>query len=298
MNSSLEVLKQVYKPYRYTLKKKSIILETTAGNYVVKEKGSTDIKELYSYLISRNFDNFPALIDGERNEVNVYEYVEDITTPIEQKSLDMADVVASLHNKTTYFKEVSEDTYKSIFESISSNINYLSSYYGELMNKINREVYMSPSHYLIARNSSKIFAALDFCQKELDEWYELVKTKTKERVALIHNNLSTEHLLKGSRDALISWDNSKVDSPVLDMIKFYQNDYQSIDFEEVFKRYLERYPLNEEEKKLFFITISIPKEIKLTKRQFDNCKEIREKLDYLFKTESLVRPYYAVEEVE
>ena len=264
MNSSLEVLKQVYKPYRYTLKKKSIILETTAGNYVVKEKGSTDIKELYSYLISRNFDNFPALIDGERNEVNVYEYVEDITTPIEQKSLDMADVVASLHNKTTYFKEVSEDTYKSIFESISSNINYLSSYYGELMNKINREVYMSPSHYLIARNSSKIFAALDFCQKELDEWYELVKTKTKERVALIHNNLSTEHLLKGSRDALISWDNSKVDSPVLDMIKFYQNDYQSIDFEEVFKRYLERYPLNEEEKKLFFITISIPKEIKFS----------------------------------
>ena len=157
---------------------------------------------------------------------------------------------------------------------------------------------MSPSEYLIIRNSSKIFAALAFCKRELDEWFSLVKESNKQRVSLIHNNLNTEHFFKGTRDTLISWDNSKIDSPVLDMIKFYQSDYKDIDFEEVFNRYNSKYPLTNEEKKLFFTIISLPSELKIENNEFKNCQIIREKLDYLFKTEMLVRPYYAIEEIE
>ena len=49
-------------------------------------------------------------------------------------------------------------------------------------------------------------------------------------------------------------------------------------------------------KKLFFILISLPRKMEFTDSEFQNCKNVRESLDYLFKTEQLVRPYYTVEE--
>ena len=38
---------------------------------------------------------------------------------------------------------------------------------------------MSPSQYFLIRNSSKIFSCLDFCSKELNEWFELTKNENK-----------------------------------------------------------------------------------------------------------------------
>ena len=67
MNRSLDILKAIYKPYRYTIKGKATILETTSGDFIIKEKNK-DLNELYNYLISRGFDNFPKLIDSSRKE--------------------------------------------------------------------------------------------------------------------------------------------------------------------------------------------------------------------------------------
>ena len=83
MNRSLDILKAIYKPYRYTIKGKATILETTSGDFLIKEKNK-DLNELYNYLISRGFDNFPKLIDSSRKDINVFEYVESITMPKEQ----------------------------------------------------------------------------------------------------------------------------------------------------------------------------------------------------------------------
>lgn len=298
MNKTLEVLKSIYKPYRYTIKNKSIIIETTSGNYVLKEKGNKDIKELYVYLKSRAFDNFVPLVDGERKELNVFDYVEEINTPPEQKATDLVNVVANLHSKTTYFKEVSESVYQEIFDTISGNITYLKDYYQKLILEIEKEIYMAPSHYEFIRNSSKVMSALSFCEEELLNWYELVKNNKKQRVALIHNNLEIDHLIKGSDDVLISWDNAKIDSPVLDFVKFYQHDYLKFNFDVLFEQYNDRYPLSEDEKKLFFIIISIPPKIEFKGTEFNNCKEVRVALDYLFKTEMLVEPYYKIAEIE
>lgn len=298
MSKTLDVLKKVYKPIRVTLKKNTTILETTEGKFLVKEKKNKDLQKTFAYLKSRNFDNFPNLIDDNRTDLNVFEYVEDIEMPREQKGIDMVDIVSSLHNKSTYYKPVSEDKYKEIYENIKNNIMYLKNYYNELMNNIEEEVYMSPSHYLLIRNSSKIFASLDFSLAELDKWYDLVKIKNKERVALIHNNLSTEHYLRNNKGYLISWENSKVDTPVLDLVTFYKNDYFNIDFETILEKYLQKNPLSEEEKKLFFILISIIDEVKFDNNEFIAVKNVRECLDYLFITENLVRPYYSIKKEE
>ncbi len=292
MNKTLEVIKKLYKPYRYTIKNNCTIIETNHGKFVVKEKKERNIRELYNYLRSRNFTYFPNLIDDERNDLNVYEYVEEITTPKEQKALDLINLTALLHNKTSYFKEVSSDTYQEIYDNINNNILYLQEYYTNLILEIENEIYMSPSHYLLIRNSSKIFAALNFSKRELDDWFELVKEESKTRVSVIHNNLSTEHLIRNQQDFLISWDRSKIDSPVLDIIKFYQNEYFDLNFEEILNRYMQKFPLNEAETRLLFIMISLPKEVKLEDNEFKNCQIVRESLDYIYKTEELTRPYY------
>ncbi len=295
MNRSLEVLKSIYKPYRYTLKGKVTLLETTSGDFIIKPK-KKEIPELYTYLVSRGFDNFPKLIDGARKDVNVYEYISDTSMPLEQKCTDLVDVIASLHNKTSYFKEVSEDTYKEIYEGIDGNIAYLKNYYDTFYERHFNEVYMRPSTYLFMRNFTKVTAALDFCKNELDEWYKLVKDEKKTRVAVVHNNLELNHFIKNGKDYLISWDNYKIDTPLLDIVNLYKKEYLSINFEETLARYFTLYPLLEHEKKLLFILITLPPVICDKDKELSKCKEMRRILDYIFKTEELIRPYYAKEE--
>lgn len=288
MNNAIIELKNLYKPYRFTKKKNITILESTSGSFVVKNKSSRKINEAYNYLISRNFDYFPRLVGEDRDDVNVFEYIETVDMPKEQKASDMIDLVALLHNKTTFYKEVTEDKYKEIYGNLKDNIIYFKNYYDNLYNVLVEEIYPSPSHYLLVRNMYKIFAALDFALEELDNWYDKTKFELKDRVAFIHNNLETDHFIKNKKDYLVSWEKSKIDSPILDLIVFYQKEYMNLDFETLIKRYLKNYPLKDNELQLFCIVISIPPQINLGYDEMLATREIRKKLDYIFKTESLV----------
>ncbi len=296
MNKSIDVLKQIYKPYRYTILGKAMVLNTTSGDFVVKEKSNKSIKDLYAYLSSRNFHNFPKLIDESRNDVNVYEYIEGVSMPKEQKALDLVNVLSNLHNKTTYYKTVTIDDFKEIYDKIKENIVYLQNYYNTLYEDIKKEIYMSPSHYSFIRNSYKLFAALDFSSSELDRWYDLVKEETKKRVCLIHNKVCLDHFFKADDDYLISWEDYRIDSPVMDLVSFYRNNYFDIHFDVVLEHYLAKVSLSEDEKKLFFLLISIPSKIQFSDTEFHSVKNVREALDYLFITEELVRPYYSIEQ--
>ena len=289
MNNALEVLKREFKPYRLTKKKNVTIIDSTSGTFVIKEKKDNKVEHAYEYLLSRNFDYFPKLALEDREDVNVFEYVEDIPMPKEQKAMDMIDLVALLHSKTTYFKEVTEDKYKEIYENLKDNIVYTQNYYNFLYEKLIEEVYPSPSHYLLMRNMYKIFEALDFCTKELDDWFEEVNGELKTRVAFIHNNLETDHFIKNTREYLKKKKKSKIDSPILDLINFYQKEYMNLNFEPILDRYMRNYPLSPNEKHLFFIVISIPPIMNLEGKEINVTKEIRKKLDYMFKTENLVK---------
>lgn len=297
MTKSLDVLKDIYKPLKYTIKGKTTILETTSGNFVVKEK-TNDLKDLYKYLESRSFNYFPKLIDSSRRDVNVFEYVKDTDMPSEQKAEDLINLISLLHNKTSYFKEVNKDTYQEIYENILSNIYYLKEYYNNIYEIYFMEEFLSPDKYMIMRNIYKIFASLDFCENELKNWFEIVKEENKQRVSIIHNNLETNHFIKGEKDYLVSWDNAKLDSPILDLINFYKKEYFNYDFSILLKEYLNRYSLSDAELKLFFIIVSLPPKIELKENIFENCKSIRYDLDYIFKTEELARPYYSKQEEE
>jgi len=292
---SLEIIKDTYKPFRYTICGNAHILETTSGNIVVKEKKG-NIRELYQYLQSRNFPYFPPLIDDSREGINVYQYVSDTNMPREQKAMDFIKVVALLHQKTTYYKEVNEDNFKQIYDKIKDNINYLQYYYDNLYEEYFKQKYPSPSEYLLMTNYSKISFSLKFATGELETWYEKVKDLKQYRVCQIHNHLSLDHFCKSDKECLISWEQSCKDTPVLDLVQFYKENYFQLNFEVLLQEYLRHCPWTEEEKKLFFIVISIPPKFDLKGTQFTLVNNVRQVLDYVYKTEELIRPYYAVEQ--
>ena len=296
MSKTLEIIKKAYKPYRYTYINNATLIDTSQGKYVVKNKGKQNIKKLYEYLHTRNFINFAPLVENNRDDLEIFKYIEDIKISNDQRAFDLIDIVSSLHNKTSYFKDVSNDTYQSIYDNILNNINYLDNYYDKLYDDIFNEVFMAPSHYLIIRNYTYLKNALNYSKTTLDEWWDIVSNEDKQRVSLIHNNLKTEHLLENEMPYLISWEQSKIDSPVLDLIKFYQNEYFDLNFEELLKRYLQKYPLSKNELKLFFTVISIPPKIEFESSEIKSCQNVREGLDYVFKTEKLIRPYNSEEE--
>lgn len=296
MNSrSIDVIKEIYKPYKYTIKGGAHILKSTSGDVVVKEK-KKDIKKLYNYLYSRNFNSFPDLIDDSREDIVVYKYASDTYMPKEQKASDLIKLIATLHHKTSYEKEVSKTDYQNIYDAINDQIEYLRYYYDTTFEEFFKEVYPSPSQYFLLTNISKILATFDFASHELEDWFSKVVDLKEFRVCQIHNKLSLDHYLKSDKDYLISWDDSRIDSPILDLIHFYQQEYFDLPFQNLFESYLKINPLSAEEKQLFFIVISLPFKIEFKGSELTIYQNIRKVLDYVYKTEELIRPYYAVEE--
>ena len=268
-------------------KGKCLIANINDKKYAIKDKSNDNIKSIYEYLSSRNFDYFPKLI-VDNDKYDIYEYIEEVDNPIEQKAYDMIDLISLLHNKTTYYKEMDIDEYKEIYESVSYKINSRMNYYNNLMNMIEREMFMSPSHYLIARNISKIFGSLEYSKKNINEWYDLVKTKGKKRLVTLYNNTDLNHVIRNKDLYLLSWDKSKTGIPIYDIYNFYFKYYKVLDFKDLLKHYENRYPLLEEEKKLFNILISIPDEIDFKSNEMDNCKNVKKIIDYIYKSEVLV----------
>lgn len=256
------------------------------------KKDDKDNEEIYNYLESRDFHQYLKYQQRLDNS-SYYPYIKDLSIDKYQKGEDLINTVALLHNKTSYNKEITKEKYKKIHDNISGYINHLDEYYYKLLESFEIIEYPSPSQSLFLSNYSKLLILFDFIKKENDSWYNSVQDKSKERVCLNHGNLSLEHLLKNDREYLISWDKSSFDSPILDIVTLYHNEWETLDFSSLLNIYLNKCKLTDEEKKLLFINIAIPKKIKVYNKEIENVNEIRKLFDYIFKTEELLRPYYS-----
>lgn len=279
-------------PKSYQKNGKATIVNTKNGKYVIKNK-NRDNNDILKYLLSRNFDYFPKLLSNSADDYELIEYVEDIDMPEEQKMMDMIDLIALLHSKTTYYKEVDIDDFDKIYDDINNNIAYLYNYYNDIMTIIENKIIYSPSENLLARNISIIFDTLNFENNLLNKWQEIVKEKRKQRYVVIHNNLDIDHFLKNQNNYLISWDKSKIDLPIYDLYKLYKKNNLKYDFETLLKRYERTYPLLEEEKLLFHILILLPDKIEFNNNEFEMCQKISDAIDNLYKTKDYVLPYYS-----
>ena len=259
------------------------------NNYVIKKK-KRDLSNTYNYLLSRSFDYFPEVVK-EDNEKIYYRYINDLEEPKEQKVIDLVNLITLLHSKTTFYKEVDIDNYKYIYESINNSIDETLEHYNQLMDVIESEVYMAPSNYLIARNITIIYNALGYAKNNINSWYKMIENQRKVRVVTIHNNLRLEHYLKEDKPYLISWDKSKIDMPIFDLISLYQNNYLDFEFIDLLKIYLSKYPLTREEMTLFLTIISIPGKIPLNESEYQTVLSVRRILDYIYKSSEIVKIY-------
>ena len=267
----------------------SYIINTNNGMFAVKEK-SIDLDSKFNYLLSRGFNYFPEHFTIDNYEV--FKYIEDSNISFEEKLMELITLTSLLHSKTTRYKESDIDDYKEIYENLKSKIEDLNNYYINLNNEIDNDIYMSPSRYLLVLNISKIYSALAFCNRELDNFYEIVKNKDKKRVVFTHNNLNTDHLLYSDKPYLISFNKSKIDLPIYDLIDLYKKYYKDIDFSILLNTYQKKYPLSSDELMLFFIIISIPDKIEFKDNEFLNIKSIKKVLESLSKSDKIIRNFY------
>ena len=276
-------------PQKYTIKKNVVIIDTEDGNYVFKKK-NTNIKKLVEYLKSRNFEYFPEILkfNDDRSDYLMYNYIDEIDTPDEQKAIDIINLMSLLHNKTTYYKEINNDEYKKIYEDLKKEVDYIYNYYSDLILIAEKSIYMSPSEYLLSRNISKIYSAILYCNNKLEQFYELTNEKKKQRVVTLHNNLKIEHLIRNTKPYIISWNKSSTGIPIYDFYMFFKNHCLDFDFDELFHIYISKYSLLEDELLLLFILISIPKKIDLDKNQINLCTKIHEMLCQLKKAENII----------
>ena len=157
-----------------------------------------------------------------------------------------------------------------------------------MISKIEEEIFMSPSHYLLARNYTAIDSSLKYASSTLKKWFKKVENKSKERVCIIHNNLSLDHFIRGDKNYLISFDNYLVDTPILDLYKFYKKEGFKLDFNYLLNVYNENLNLLEEEKMMLNILISIPPKIIDVENEYMNCINIKNALNYVYSGMNIV----------
>ena len=288
MNRNLEIFSKIYKPYKIEKKNNVFIFKTMDGNYVIKINPKLDYRKLYSYLLSRSFDYVPKLSPDSRDDAVVLEYIEDVSIDKNQKILDLINLVSLLHSKTSYYKEITLDRYKELYEQLKNNVLFIDTYYEEMFMKYLYNEYNSPYEYLLLRNYTLIYNACKYCLDKIEKWYLSISDKNKQRVVLVHNNLKLDHYLKNESEYLISWDKYIIDSPVLDLVNLYKNEWEDITFKEVLDTYNNSFSLLDEEKILFNILISIPYKIDNDLSEYDKCRELRRLINYLNKSSSLV----------
>lgn len=267
-------------------KGKVIIIKTKDKKYIYK-KGKINLPIL-NYLKSRSFDYLPFFLNSETDDYRLTNYIEDLDIPKEQKILDLVRLVALLHLKTTHYEEIDLDYYEKMYEDLDNNLKYLYGYYTDLITMVESKVYMSPSQRLLALNITKIYETIDRNKVILDRWHKHIKEKDKERRVVIHNNLKLDHFIRTDSSYLISWDKSKIASPVFDIYKLYKNHALDFDFESLLYEYEKTYPLMQDEKELLFILISEPEMITFEESEYENCKRISHMVDKLYKTNNLL----------
>ncbi len=255
---------------------------------IVTKKLNKEVLELYDYLNIRNFNNFPEIVEVTDTEMKS-QYIEKIKYHEITEGIELIKVMAELHKKTLFLKTIDYNKYKEIYDKLLGNIEYLNDYYDKLIEEIELEEYMSPSHYLFARNYSVILGSLKYSKEKLNKWYSLVKDKSEERVCIVHNNISSDHFIKGDKNYLISFEKHLVDTPILDLFKYYKKEGYKKNFKYLLTEYNKTLELLPEEDLLLKVLISLPPKMVLLKDEISNISYVYDSLKYIYNGYNVIK---------
>ena len=279
---------------KYTKKNNNVLLDTDKGKYFIKEK-KVDKEDLFNYLNTKKFINYIGPYDYFDKKYEIYKYLDEIKIDNNDKAQDIIYLASILHNKTSFYKRITKDEIKKEYEEFIQRINNLTLYYEKLKSTIEEKTYPSPSEYLLLRNISLIFTSIDSSSFFINKWYEKVKDNYKRRISKIHGNLSLSHIIEEESPYLISWDNSRDSSPVIDFLIFFKNNYLDIDFNNLYDIYNLKYPLLIDEKLLLYAHLLLPEKLDLKASEILNTKEVYKLIEYLKRANELVSKHYSKE---
>ena len=262
-----ERIKSVYVIHE---KDKSLVIKLNANNY-----------DIYKYLVSKNFLFFPKNFNNELDNYDISLYVNSVVASKEEKINNYIKILAILHQKTSYKREINLDEIKEMYERLNNQIIDLKKYYLELNDEIDHSLFFSPSEYLLIRNISLIYSVLDNCEIELKEIYQKIKDEKSIRISLLHNNVDIEHLIVNDYEYLISWNKSYFDNPINEIEEFYRKYYNDISLPDLLEIYENINKLTDLEKRLLIINLAIPKKLELTINTYSDTKLINDEINYL-----------------
>lgn len=270
---------------KYIQKDKIKIIDTNRGKFILKEK-QKDNNDLYNYLNNRQFNYY--LDHEEIDNYNIFPYIEQINIPKQEKGVDLVYILSILHNKTLYYQNIVLDDIKKQYEDFNNKIDDVNRYYFNLQDEIEQKIYYSPEQYLLIRNVSLIYSSLSFAKDKLKEWYEYKIKQKKERIVLLHNKPSIDHLLINDKKALISWDKSKRDIPIYDFLYFYKKNYDELEMNSLFDIYQSKFNYTKDEYLLFLVLIAIPEKVIFTGYHYNDTEKVYDMINYLNKTRNFI----------
>lgn len=289
MKNSFNVLTSLYsfdiRSYKYL--NKVCLIDTDKGKYILKKK-KEDSHDVFDYLLSRNFDFFLYPEDVRLDDTLIYSYIEEIDIPDSEKAVDLMNIMASLHNKTTSFSKFSMDKIKAIYEEKVASFEHLFNYYNDLEESISMKVYPAPWEYNLLINISKIYNSLIYGRQLIENWYSSVKDNSQERVVFLHNHISLDHFLVGREEKLINFDYANHGCPIYDFLYFYKKHFKDLDMISLFSIYQSRYSYSFSELLLFFVELlDIPK-IKFDSSSYINNLMVYNLVSYLDLTREFI----------
>lgn len=275
-------------PKRVKYQKKLKIVETNKGIYTLKIK-TNNTDKIYTYLENRNFENFIFPINSSKEPYEMYPYIQEDNISKEDKALNLIYILSLLHTKTTIYEAINLDSIKEIYETNLQELDYLNYYYHDLQDYIENRVFMAPEEYLLIRNITNIYNAINYSKATLEKWYTEKTKQSKERQVLLHNNLSLDHFLFcKDNNYLINWNKSKRGLPVYDLLTLFKNEYQEIELESLYFLYQKKYKYTIDEELLFFALLAKPWKITFSDNHYDNTILVNNLITYIEKGSSLV----------
>lgn len=247
-------------PIKYTLVDNNKIITYPDKTIFIKKRSSYNIEEVYKYLDDHAVNNYLKPVEVTDKEL-IFPYFEKTSLKDDEISKRLVLNLTIWQNKTTTYQKLNLDEVKNFYESTKKEINYLFSYYRDILLQLETKVYYLPTEYLFLRNSSIINRQLKVAADLLEEWYETVKNKERERLVYCHGKCELAHFLPIDDGYFISLEQAHLGRVSDDIENLFRKNFSSIDLVTTYNLYQRKYPYTLDEKLFLFVKLAIPPKI-------------------------------------
>lgn len=247
-------------PIKYTLVDNNKIITYPDKTIFIKMRSSYNIEEVYKYLDDHAVNNYLKPVEVTDKEL-IFPYFEKTSLTDDEISKRLVLNLTIWQNKTTTYQKLNLDEVKNFYESTKKEINYLFSYYRDIILQLETKVYYLPTEYLFLRNSSIINRQLRVAADLLEEWYETVKNKERERLVYCHGKCELAHFLPIDDGYFISLEQAHLGRVSDDIENLFRKNFSSIDLVTTYNLYQRKYPYTLDEKLFLFVKLAIPPKI-------------------------------------